>query len=112
MHELGIVLEIFDLVDEIMSEQHLKKVSKITIETGELSGVLPDYFKECFNAAKVGGKFEDTELELIYIPAVAKCACGEEYKMTENSRICPVCHKTDYEVIKGREFNILSIEAC
>lgn len=112
MHELGVVLEIFDLIEEIMREQNLKKVSSVTVEVGELSGILPDYFKECWNAARLGGAFDKTELRLINIPAAALCACGEEYEMTANSRICPKCHKTDYEIIKGREFMVLSIEAC
>lgn len=112
MHELGVVLEIFDLIEEIMAEQDLKKVSTVTVELGELSGVLPDYFRECWNAARLGGLFEETELKLNIIPARAKCACGEEYEMTKNSRICPRCRKTDYEIISGREFNVLSIEAC
>ncbi len=112
MHELGVVLEIFDLIEEIMAEQDLKKVSAVTVELGELSGVLPDYFRECWNAARLGGIFEETELKLIIIPARARCICGEEYEMTKNSRICPRCHKTDYEIISGKEFNVLSIEAC
>lgn len=111
MHELGVVLEIFDLIEEIMKEQNLKKVSSVTVEVGELSGILPDYFQECWNAAKIGGAFDETELKLIRIPAVAKCACGQEYEMMKNSRICPKCKKTDYTVIKGREFMVLSIEA-
>lgn len=112
MHELGVVLEIFDLIEEIMKEQDLKKVSSVTVEVGELSGILPDYLKECWKAARLGGTFDETELKLVYIPATARCACGAEYEMTKNNRICPECHKTDYEVIKGREFMVLSIEAC
>ncbi|MDE5985352.1 MAG: hydrogenase maturation nickel metallochaperone HypA [Eubacterium sp.] len=112
MHELGVVLEIFDLVEEIMKEQGLKKVSSITVEVGELSGILPDYLSECWKVARLGGTFDNTELKLIHIPATARCTCGAEYEMTRNNRICPKCHKTDYEVIKGREFMVLSIEAC
>lgn len=111
MHELGVVLEIFDLIEEIMKEQDLKEVSSVTVEVGELSGILPDYFKECWDAAKLGGTFDKTELKLVFIPAAARCTCDQEYEMTANSRICPKCGKTDYEVIKGREFNVLSIEA-
>ncbi len=110
MHELGVVLEIFDLIEQIMKEQNLKKVSCVTVEVGELSGILPDYFKECWNAARLSGIFDKTELELITIPAVARCTCTAEYEMTKNNRICPICHKTDYEIIKGREFNVLSIK--
>lgn len=112
MHELGIVLEIFDLVSEIMEEQELKKVSSVTIEVGELSGILPDFFKECWSAARLGSKFENTELIIDFVPARARCICGCEYEMQKNSRICPDCHKTEYEIIGGREFTVKQIEAC
>ncbi len=112
MHELSVVLEIFELVEEIMTEQDLKKVSTVSVQVGELSGILPDYFKECWNVSRIGSVFENTELILDYIPAVAKCTCGCEYEMQKNSRICPKCHKTDYDIIRGREFMVSQIEAC
>lgn len=112
MHELSVVLEIFELVEEIMKEQNLKKVSSVTVEVGELSGILHDYFKECWSVARLGSVFEETELDLIFFPAMAKCSCGCEYEMTKNSRICPNCKKTDYKVIGGREFMVKQIEAC
>lgn len=112
MHELGVVLEIFELVEEIMKEQELKAVSSVTVEVGELCGILPDYFRECWNAAGIGSCFEDTELVIEFIPAVARCKCAFEYEMMKNNRICPNCHKTDYDIIKGREFMVKQIEAC
>lgn len=112
MHELGIVLEIFELVEEIMEEQKLKKVSSVTLEVGELSGILPDFFKECWSAARLGSDaFCDTELIIEFKPAIAKCRCGYEYELNKNSRICPKCKKTDYEITDGRDFIIKQIEA-
>lgn len=112
MHELGVVLEIFELVEEIMQEQDLKKVASVTVDVGELSGILPDYFKECWNAARLGSVFENTEMILNIIPATAKCACGEVYELNKCGRICPKCKKTDYEITGGREFMVRQIEAC
>lgn len=111
MHELGIVLGLFDLLEEIMQEQELKKISTVTLEIGELSGVLPDYLNECWNAARLSGTFEETELEIITIPAVAKCSCGKEYELMKNNRVCPACNKTDYEIKSGRQFEIKQITA-
>ncbi len=111
MHELGIVMEIFDLIEEIMREQGLKKVTSVTVEVGELSGVLSDYLLECWKAARIGGTFDKTELLIENIPALARCRCGTQYEMTKNNRICPVCKKTDYSITAGREFTVKQIEA-
>lgn len=112
MHELSVVMEVFDLLSEIMSEQSLKKISTVTVEIGELSGILPDYFNECWKVARLDTAFASTDLILQFIPAVALCACGTEYEMTKNSRVCPACHKTDYTIKHGREFTVKQIEAC
>ena len=112
MHELGVTLEIFELIEEIMTEQKLKKVSTVTLTVGELSGILPDFLKECWNAARLGTLFESTELEIEFIPAMENCKGGYTYEMQKNNRICPKCNKTDYEIIKGREFTVKQIEAC
>ncbi|MDD6727913.1 MAG: hydrogenase maturation nickel metallochaperone HypA [Eubacteriales bacterium] len=111
MHELSLVMEMFDLVGEISQEQNLKEIHSVTVEVGELSGVLADYLGECWNVARIGSQFEKTELKVIPIPSTALCSCGTEYEMTKNSRICPNCHKTDYEIVKGREFTVKEIEA-
>lgn len=111
MHELGIVIEIFDVLDEIIEEQKLKKVASVELEIGELCGIIPDYLTECWNVARLDSNFNDTELILDKIPAVAKCTCGEEFEMMKNSRICPACGKSDYTIIAGKEFVIKQIEA-
>ena len=37
MHELGIVLNVIDRVEEIAKENNVKKVTKLTLEIGEVS---------------------------------------------------------------------------
>lgn len=111
MHELGIAAEIFDLLEEISAEQNLKEIKSVTLEIGELSGVISSYLKECWSVASIGSPFEKTALKIIEIPAVALCACGKEFEMMKHSRICPDCKKSDYSIIKGREFTVLQIEA-
>lgn len=112
MHELSVVLSIFDLLEDIMKEQQLKKISRVDITVGELCGILPDYFEECWRAARLGSTFEETQLVINKKPALAKCVCGEVFEMQKNSRICPICKRTDYEIAGGREFDIEKIEAC
>lgn len=111
MHELGIVIEIFELLDEISEEKNLKVIKSVNIEAGELCGILPDYFRECWKAARLGGKYENTELRLDILPAFARCECGNEFEMMKCSRICPACKKSNYTIISGKEFNITQIEA-
>lgn len=64
MHELGIVLNVIDRVEEIAKENNVKKVTKLTLEIGEVSSIVPSYFSDCFEWAKKKTDYmKDTELE-------------------------------------------------
>lgn len=111
MHELGIVLEIIELLDEIKEEQSLNRIKSLTVEAGELCGIIPEYFSECWKVARLGSGYDSTELKLTVIPAMAKCSCGNIYELNKCSRICPLCSKTDYAIIDGKGFTLKEIEA-
>lgn len=64
MHELGIVLNVIDRVEEIAKENKVKKVTKLTLEIGEVSSIVPSYFSDCFEWAKKKTDYmKDTELK-------------------------------------------------
>lgn len=64
MHELGIVLNVIDRVEEIAKENKVKEVTKLTLEIGEVSSIVPSYFSDCFEWAKKKTDYmKDTELE-------------------------------------------------
>ena len=51
MHELGIVFHIIRSVEEVGRQNGVKRVSAVTLELGEVSGVLEDYLQDCWNWA-------------------------------------------------------------
>ena len=51
MHELGIVFHIIDSLKEVGEENHLKQIAGVTLEIGEVSGVLEDYLQSCWRWA-------------------------------------------------------------
>lgn len=74
MHELGIVLNVIDRVEEIAKENNVKKVTKLTLEIGEVSSIVPSYFSDCFEWAKKKTDYmEDTELEMIILEGLSYC---------------------------------------
>ena len=52
MHELGIVLNVIDRVEEIAKENKVKKVTKLTLEIGEVSSIVPPYFSDCLSSQR------------------------------------------------------------
>lgn len=51
MHELGIVFYIIDDVEEVVEKNELTTVSSVTLELGEVSGVVPSYLDDVWNWA-------------------------------------------------------------
>ena len=43
MHELGVVFYVVKDVKKVAEENHVEKVSAVTLEIGEVSGILHDY---------------------------------------------------------------------
>ena len=87
MHELGIVLNVIDRVEEIAKENNVKKVTKLTLEIGEVSSIVPSYFSDCFEWAKKKTDYmKDTELEMIILEGLSYCRdCNKTYKRYKNS---------------------------
>ena len=53
MHELSIVTHVAKTLDEVAIENNLKKIGSVTLEVGEVSGIITDYFEDCWNYFKV-----------------------------------------------------------
>ena len=93
MHELGIVLNVIDRVEEIAKENNVKKVTKLTLEIGEVSSIVPSYFSDCFEWAKIKTDYmKDAELEMSILEGLSYCRdCKKTYKTTEYAKKCPDC---------------------
>ena len=113
MHELGIVYEVIKIVDNFARQNNIEKIDTIVLEIGELSQAVPRFIKECYPAAVSETDYEDTKLEIIVLPASARCkGCTTVYNIIEHRKICPECKGEKYNLISGEEFNIKEIVAC
>ena len=51
MHELGTVFYVIREVEKVVEENHLTKVASVTLEIGEVSGIIPYYLTDCWRWA-------------------------------------------------------------
>ena len=112
MHELGVVFYVVRDVKEIAEENKVDKVTKVTLEIGEVSGIIHDYLIDCFNwARKKEPVMEEAELIIETIPAVTYCEdCGETYETVLHGKTCPYCQSEHTYLKQGNEFLIKDIE--
>jgi hydrogenase nickel incorporation protein HypA/HybF len=112
LHELGVVMEVVRIVEEVAREQQLKKIDTVILQIGELSSVIPMYIEQCFPAAADGTILQDTKLEIEILPGNALCKeCGKVFNLLKNRQKCPGCGSGRWELLGGREFYIKEIVA-
>lgn len=113
MHELGVVFYVVRDVKKVAEENQVKSVEKVTLEIGEVSGVIHEYLIDCWKwASKKEPIMEHAELAIETIPAVTFCEdCHQEYETVKYGRTCPYCGSGNTYLIRGNEFIIKEIEA-
>lgn len=114
MHELGVVFHIMDDLKEVALQNEVEEISKVVLELGEVSGVVPSYLTDCWKwAAKKEELFKNSDLVIENIPAVTYCEdCKCTYDTIKYGKICPECKSEHTYLLQGNEFNIKEIEVC
>lgn len=112
MHELGICDAMLKMVRGVMKDEGLEGVNKITVEVGNLSGVVPRFMEECWVAVVDGTELEGTVLVAEEVIGRAKCLdCETEFDADLNNLKCPECGSDMLTPLSGRDLTIKEIEA-
>ncbi len=107
MHELSITCGIVEIVAEAAKG---RKVRRVTIEIGALSGVASDSVAFWFPEVARGTEAADASLEILEIAACARCeTCGAEFATPSAITPCP-CGSFRFTRTAGEQLNVKSIE--
>lgn len=111
MHELGVVFYVVKDVKQVAEENGVEKVGSVTLQIGEVSGIIHEYLIDCWNwARKKEPVMEDAELLIEQIDAVSYCEdCEKEYSTVQHAKICPHCGSDHTYLLWGNEFLIKEI---
>ena len=113
MHELGIINYVVKQVDQLADENDLTKIYSVTLEFGEVSGIITSYLHNYWDwYTKKFPRFEGSKLKCEIIPAVTWCDnCKKEYPTVKYGKTCPYCGSGETWLLRGNEMNIKEIEA-
>lgn len=76
MHEMGIVINTVESAEKLVRQYDIKKLGSITMNIGELTGVMPKYVQELWELGTQGTICEGTTLIINETPGMGKCrAC-------------------------------------
>ena len=114
MHELGVVFHVIKMVEEVAEENSLSQIESVTLQIGEVSGIIDEYLKKCWKwaVAKKSDILKETSLIIEDIPAITYCEdCAKTYETVKYAKICPYCGSEHTYLEQGNEFLIKEIIA-
>lgn len=108
MHEFSLMENILSAVLSKAEEQGLKRVQRIGIQVGELSGAMPDALQFAFDVLqKQSPLLQSAQLDIQIIPAKVRCSlCQQEYRPDQRIALCPACHLPSGKLVQGEELTI------
>lgn len=111
MHEMGIADAMVKTIDRIVQKENNVVVRSVTVELGDLSGVVPRFLADCWEAVVAGTVYEGVELRLHPVPATAQCLdCDTTFVTDIESLHCPNCGGVKLKPLTGQDLTIAEIE--
>ncbi|MGV9171920.1 MAG: hydrogenase maturation nickel metallochaperone HypA [Promethearchaeia archaeon] len=120
MHEFAFAYNIFQVAESTAKQYNAKKITKVFLEIGELTLIVPELLKQSFKMATKGTIAEGAELDIVFTPGKIKCKeCGKvsEVEITKEAKLtglqlfaCKHCGSKDTEIIEGKKANVKNIK--
>jgi hydrogenase nickel incorporation protein HypA/HybF len=108
MHELGITENIIAIAIE---QAKGEKISRLTLEIGQLSAIAPESIQFCFDVCSQGTMLEGATLEIIFIAGRGVCQdCGEQIPMELPFALCSGCGSRQIKITQGQELTLKTLE--
>ncbi len=111
MHELSVCLALMKQVERVAAEHGARRVERIRLQIGPLSGVEPALLKKAFPLAAAGTVADAALLDIETGPVVVRCTrCDSETEVLPNRLLCDQCGDFRTRVIRGEEMLLQSMD--
>ena len=111
MHEMGIAIQIMNIVQQSLPPGEPLRVKSINLKVGKLTAIVAPSLKFCMEVITKDTPAEGAELVITEVPVVVACTeCGEETEINEPPFACRACGSNKVEILSGREMIVESIE--
>ncbi len=110
MHELSLTQNIVEICERAAAGRN---VLSVTLEIGELSGVMPDAVEFCFEACAHGTVLESASLRIEQVGGLGRCnGCGAETAVKSWFDPCRECGGYGLEIVRGEELRVKELEVA
>ena len=111
MHELSVVASLYEIMEKKATEQKANKITRVRVQVGVLSGVVPEFLESAFDIYKKDTMASEATLEMDIIPVKIRCKnCRAETTSEEPVFICSRCGSHEIETVDGTELILERLE--
>jgi hydrogenase nickel incorporation protein HypA/HybF len=111
MHELSVAQSIVDSAREHAAQHGARRVLRIGVRVGEISGVNADALDFCFGMTTKDTELEGASLDLERVAVRYRCdACSEEFPAANFTVACPACASQETRLVAGDELALSYLE--
>jgi hydrogenase nickel incorporation protein HypA/HybF len=111
MHELGIVEEIFHVIEREMKQAASARVRAVSLKVGSLSEIPPDHLRELCRLYSQGTFADGMEIAIESVPAQAEClGCGRVFQPDSPVIQCADCGSYRCNLLSGKEIILDAVE--
>lgn len=109
MHELSLCEAIAGVVRPHAAG---RRVDVVRVQVGALRQVVPESLEFCWTVIREYEDMPDAQLELEFVAAEVECrGCGQRSQIESRwSVCCPQCGSGDVDVVRGNEFQVMSLD--
>jgi hydrogenase nickel incorporation protein HypA/HybF len=114
MHEVTIAENLLETALAHMRENGGHSITRIRVDVGHLSGVVPEALEFAFSCLKEQTPAETADLEInALVPEYLCAGCGQTIQPAGQDEMiveCPFCESRHLTVVKGYELNLSEME--
>lgn len=111
MHEVGLIQQVIDLVEDYAEREHAGVIRSVKMRVGDLSGAVPDSLTFAFGIVRRDTVAKDAELIIEREPVICFCCgCDKEFMPSGAVYECPICGTLSVQIMSGRSLQVVSIE--
>ena len=111
MHEYSVVQALLEQIERVAKENDARKVTKILVKIGAMSGVEPYLLETAFNTFKEKTICDGAEFVMNVQPLTIVCrACQARSELEAARCCCPRCKSIDVDVVDGEDMFLMSLE--
>jgi hydrogenase nickel incorporation protein HypA/HybF len=112
MHEVHLVREIIETVEQQAAAKNAKRVKRVRIRFNPLTSHSSDHVQFSFDIVKKESPLiKDAALELTEIAPTVRCKnCGNQFEGHQLPDVCPKCYSVEVEAVNSTDMVLEGFE--